>query len=182
MTNLPEDDGPTAADQRIGSLRGAEVATVNVRRLGDVLVVLCLVVLLVLTVAFFIAAAHKNDQIDQLKQHGQPVTITVTGCLGLLGGSGSNGAGYTCRGRFVLDGHRYEEAIPGNIQYATGTHLHGVVVPGDPGLVTTSRILATEHTSASVYVLPIVLLAVLLVAVAILLALWRRARRRRPAS
>jgi len=169
---------PEAADDRVGALRGAGVAPVNVRRLGQALVGLSLVALLAVAVVFFAAGAHKNNQIDDLKRHGVPVTITVTGCLGLAAGSGSNVAGYSCHGRFTLDGQKYDEPIPGTTLYPDGAQLHGVAVPGDPALVTTSRALATESTSNSVYVVPAVLTAVLVVAVGLILVLWRRRSRR----
>lgn len=171
-------DVETDDAQRVGTLRGAGVSPVNARRLGQVVVVACLGALLVLSVAFFVAAAHRNDQIENLQQHGVPVDVTVTGCLGLLGGSGSNAAGFACHGTFTLDGRQYTRAIPGDVQYAIGTTLHGVVVPSDPGLLTLQQTLATEEASASVYVLPIVLLAIAVAGGAAALVRWRRRRAR----
>jgi heme/copper-type cytochrome/quinol oxidase subunit 2 len=49
-----------------------------------------------------------------------------------------------------------------------------IVVPGDPALVSPVSIVATEHSSAGVFVLPIVLFVVLLVLVALLVVLRRR--------
>lgn len=173
MTGHSADE--TGAGQRVGTLRGAGVAPVDIRRLGQVLIGLCLAALVVLSAAFFVAGAHRNDQIDTLEQHGVPVDVTVTGCYGLLGGSGSNGAGYVCHGAFTLDGRQYTETLPGNVQHAAGTQLHAVVVPDDPGLLALSRTLAAESASASVYVLPIVLLAVAVAVVAgAVLVRWRR--------
>jgi hypothetical protein len=98
-----------------------------------------------------------------------PVPFTVTSCLGLLGGSGSNAAGYACRGTFTLDGHRYDEPIPGNTDHPPGTVLRAVTVPGDPALVRTERDLAGEQTSAKVFVFPTVLLLVLFLLIGVLL-------------
>ncbi len=137
---------------------------------------LCLVALTVLVAILFAAGARKNGQITDLRQHGVAVEIRVTGCLGLLGGSGSNPAGYSCRGTFVLDGRSHNENIPGNTDHPPGTILHGVAVPGDPALVTTAGALATEHASWRVFALPGVLLVVLVLFVAALLV----RRRRRP--
>jgi hypothetical protein len=173
VTARPDDgDG----DDRVGALRGAGVGTVDAKRVGMVVVGMGIVALAVLVVVFFVAGVHKNDQITRLHQHGVPVTITVTGCLGQLGGSGSNAAGYACHGTFSLDGHRYTESIPGNTLRSPGTTLDGVALPGDPALVTTTGALATEHPSANVFVLPIVLLGVLVVSV-VALVLWRRRAR-----
>lgn len=147
---------------RVSALRGAGVGEVDVRRLVRLAVVVCLVALAVVVVLLCVAGARRNAQITNLHRHGVPVEITVSGCLGLLGGSGSNAAGYTCRGTFTVDGRRYNEAIPGNTLYAPGTTVRVVTVPGDPGLISTARSLATEHPSGKVFILPAVLLAVLL--------------------
>ena len=116
----------------VATLRGAGV-DVDVRRAGRVLVGAVLGALAVLAVVLFVAGAQKNAQITSLRSHGVPVTVTVTGCTGLLGGSGSNAAGYACRGTFSVAGHRYDEAIPGDTLYPPGTPLAAVTVPGDPG-------------------------------------------------
>jgi hypothetical protein len=170
--HAPDADRPEDAD-RVAALRGAGVGTINGRRLGTIVVGLCLIVVAVLAIAFFVAGLHKNDQTTRLRQHGVPVTITVTGCVGQLGGSGSNAAGYTCRGSFSLDSHRDTESIPGTTLRSPGTTIAGVALPGDPALVTTTAILATEPPSNGVFILPAVLLAVLVVGIVGLVA-WRR--------
>ena len=45
---------------------------------------LVLVTLAVVTIVLFVAAAHRNAQVDVLHTRGAPVTVTVTGCLGEL--------------------------------------------------------------------------------------------------
>ena len=185
---MPE-HGPVPEDRRVAAgqadtssaalttLRGAGV-DVNVRRAGRVVVALCLVTLAVLVVVLFVAGVHKNDQINRLRAHGVPVTVTVSGCLGLLGGSGSNPAGYACRGTFTLDGHRYSEDIPGNVLRPPGTKVEAVAVPDNPPLLSTRHDVATERASASVFVVPAILLAVL-VLLLIAVVLRRRASSRR---
>jgi hypothetical protein len=136
-----------------------------------------LVGLAVLVVILFLAGAHKNSQITELRQHGVPVEVRVSGCLGLLGGSGSNQAGYSCRGTFTLDGRSYNEVVPGNILHPPGTMLRAVTVRSDPHLLDTARALANEHSSPKVFILPAVLLAVfILLAVALVLVHRRRQR------
>ncbi len=146
----------------------------DVRRAGRVVVALCLVALAVLAVVLFVAGIHKNAQINQLRQHGVDVSVTVSGCLGLLGGSGSNPAGYACRGTFTLDGHRYSESIPGNTLRPPGTKVSAVAVPGNPPLLDTHHAVATQRASSSVYIVPSILAAVL---VLLLGALGLRRRR-----
>jgi hypothetical protein len=171
------DSTTESSDQPLSTLRGAGAGlTVDTRRVGRVIVVLLLLTLAVLVVILYVAGFHKNTQISRLRQDGVAVAIRVSGCRGLLGGSGSNAAGYTCRGSFTLGGHRYNEALPGDALHPPGTILRGVSVPGDPALVTTVGALATEQSSAKVFILPTILAVVLAVSVAALILRRRTVR------
>jgi len=150
---------------------------VDIRRIGRLIVGLLLAGLAVLVVVLFAAGIHRNDQITRLRHQGVAVQIKVSGCLGLLGGSGSNAAGYACRGSFTLDGHRENEAIPGNIFRPPGARLRGVSVPGDPALVTTVGALAGEHPSGKVFILPTILAVVLVLCLGGLVLRRRHLRR-----
>ena len=171
--------GSTPRDEpgdRVGQLRGAGVS-VDGRRVGRVAVGIVLVTLAVLAIVFTIVGIHTNQQDDRLHHEGVPVTFTVTGCLGLLGGSGSNAAGYSCRGTYTLDGRHYSGVqLPGDSFHRPGSTVAAIAVPGDPALVSPASIVATEHSSAGAFVLPAVLTAILLVLVALLLLLSRRSR------
>ena len=145
------------------------------RRVGQVAIGIVLVTLAVLAIVFTIVGIHTNQQDDRLHHDGVPVTFTVTGCLGLLGGSGSNAAGYSCRGTYTLDGKHYSGVqLPGDSFHRPGSTVAAIAVPGDPALVSPASIVATEHSSAGAFVLPAVLAAVLLLLVALLLLLRRR--------
>ena len=144
----------------VTTLRGASVE-VDARRVGYVVFAICLVALAATVITLFVAGVQKNAQINRLRQQGVPVEVTVSGCLGLMGGSGSNLAGYDCKGTFTLDGHRYSAAIPGNVLYPPGSMLPGVAVPEDPALLSTPSAMATQHTSWRVFILPTVLLVAL---------------------
>lgn len=165
----------------VSTLRGAGV-DINVRIVGRVALGVCLATLAVLVVVFSVAGAQKNAEITRLRTHGVRVEVTVSGCLGLLGGSGSNGAGYACRGTFALAGHRHEVAIPGNTLYRPGSTIPMVSTPGDPALVGLVGTVATERASAGVFLVPGLLLAVLVALVGGVLIRRRRtqsgARRR----
>ncbi len=164
-------------DDRVSTLRGAGVTTVDRKRLLWLAVVAVILGLVIGSVALYVAGARKNAQIADLRQHGVPVEVTITGCQGLLGGSGSNAAGYACRGTFTLDGQRDDEALPGDTLLSPGTKIRAVAVPGNPGLVSTPAVLAGEHTSEGVYVLPSVLAALAVVTLVAALTLRRRSRR-----
>ena len=163
-------------DQPVSKLRGAG-ASVDARVAGRVVLALVLLTLGVLVVVFTVVGQHKNAQIDELHDQGVPVTFTVDRCIGLLGGSGSNGAGYACTGSYQLRGHRYHEPLPGSAYHAPGATVQAVAVPTDPTLVSTAAIVRTDHASARVYILPGVLFAVLIALLAVVLVLWRRQRR-----
>ncbi len=175
----PADSGEP--DDRIGRLRGAGVQ-VDGRRVGQVAIGVVLATLAILAIVFTVVGVHTNQQDDRLHRNGVPATFTVTGCLGLLGGSGSNAAGYSCHGTYSLGGHRYREQLPGNSFYRPGSTVAAIAVPGDPALVSPAAIVATEHSSAGVFVLPAILAGLLLLLVALLLVLRRRRRGTEPAG
>lgn len=167
---------PVAADlsnDRVGKLRGAGVQ-VDSRRLARLGIAIVLVTLGALTVGFTVAGVHKNQQTDELHAQGVPVTVTVTGCLGLLGGSGSNAAGYSCHGTYTLHGHHYSEPLPGSAFHGPGSTIASVAVPGDPALVSPASIVDAQHSSASVFILPAVFGGVLVLLIATLVVRSRR--------
>jgi hypothetical protein len=165
-----------ASDEPIMTLRGAGVS-VDGRRAGRVVVGVCLVAMTVLVVVLFVAGADKNAQITRLRLHGVPVEVTVTKCLGLLGGSGSNAAGYACRGSYTVDGRHYNEAIPGNSLLPPGATIRGVTDPGDPALISTVDAVAVQHASWRVFILPTILLIILVLLVGTLVLRRRHLRR-----
>ena len=144
------------------------------RKVGQVAVGFCLVALAVLIVVFTVAGVHKNSQISGLRNDGVPVTVTVTTCYGLMGGSGSNAAGYSCSGSFTIHGSRYTESLPGTAFHRIGSTVAATVVPNDPALVSPNSILKSEHTSLNVYLLPLILFVVLVLLVALIVLVRRR--------
>jgi hypothetical protein len=140
-------------------LRGATVE-VDPHRVARVALAVCLAGLATVAVILFVFGADKNAEITGLRQQGVPVEVTVTRCIGLLGGSGSNGAGDSCVGTFSLGGKRYDTTIPGNALWARGTTLPFVTIKDDPGLLATQHQVATEHASWRVFILPTALLVV----------------------
>ncbi len=136
----------TCSQQPLTTLRGAPVA-VDSRRATRLVVTFCLAALGLAVVSLFVAGINKNAQVTLLRQHGVRVEVTVTGCRGLLGGSGSNAVGATCRGTFVLDGRSYSDTIPGDTLRGPGTTLRLVTAESDPGVVATVHQAETEHAS-----------------------------------
>jgi hypothetical protein len=168
-TALPsaESDGEARSDQPVGTLRGATV-DVDIRRTGQVVVAVMLIALTIIGVILLIAGIRNNNQSDALRQRGVPVTVTVTRCLELMGGTGAQGAGYSCTGTYVLDGRQYRQVIPGLSFHAVGSSLAGVADPGDPKLLSTPGQLAHQHASWRVFLLPGILLLVVAVVTGLL--------------
>jgi hypothetical protein len=174
----PTTPDPTTSETNrlpISKLR-AGGTDVDGRKVARVAGLVILVTLAVLSVVFFVGGAHKNSQIDSLRHHGVTVDATITGCEGLLGGSGSNSAGYICKGTFTLGGHRYHETLPGSSFERPGTIVHEVSLPSDPGLLETPSQVASQHVSDNVYILPTILAAAFVV---LLAAAGLHLRRRR---
>jgi hypothetical protein len=176
---VAEPDGDSTAhdpDRALTTLRGASVA-VDPRRAAQVAVTLGMATLLILAVVFFVVGIHKNGQITSLERHGAAVSDTVTGCVGLLGGSGSNSAGYRCWGVFTIDGHRYTKDIPGTVLRPIGSKVPVLADTADPGLITTASELNGEHASDGVFIVPALLLVAFLILAGLLAVRLRAAGR-----
>jgi len=175
----PEAPGPSgpprSSTEPLTRLRGASV-NYDARKVGQVVIGLCLATLAVLVVVFTVAGIHNNSQINKLRHDGIPVTVTVTKCLGLMGGSGSNAAGYSCTGSFTIHGVRYVETLPGTGHHEVGSEVAATAVPSDPALVSPDSVLRTEHSSLSVFILPLVLLVVLALLIALIVVVRQRRR------
>jgi hypothetical protein len=178
----PEAAAGSEPVDRVGTLRGAGVGTIDTRRLGRILIGLILATLAVLVVVFVVIGVHKNQQTDRLHNDGVPVSFTISTCTGLLGGSGSNFVGYVCHGSYSLDGHTYTEQLPGNDFHRPGATVAAIAVPGDPPLVSPAAMVKTEHSSSGVFVVPVILLAVLLLLVGLLLLQRRKRQHDAPGS
>jgi hypothetical protein len=150
---------PPSPGQPVSTLRGARVE-VDARRAGRVAVVLVLVALGATALFLLVGGMQKNAQVTQLHNDGVPVEVTVSDCRGLLGGSGSNPVGYTCSGSFTWAGHRYTESIPGDSLFSPGSRLRMVTIASNPGLLAAPGVVATERSSARVFIFPAVLFGV----------------------
>jgi len=168
--------GAQESDRPVTTLRGAGV-DVDPRRAGQLVLGVALVALAVVAVVLLVAGIQKNAQADALAHHGVAVDVTVSGCSGLLGGSGSNAAGYRCTGSYTFDGRHYERDIPGDSLLGAGTVIRGVTTPGDPGLLSTPAMVDAQQASWRVYLAPAIIFAVLAVTLATVVLLRRRRNR-----
>ncbi len=145
----------------VTTLRGAPVS-VDPRQVAQVLAVVVTASLLVAVVSLVVAGLDRNAAISGLHAHGVATTARVTRCQGLLGGSGSNPAGYACSASFELAGKRYVEGVPGDVLLGPGTEVSVVVDREDPGIIDLPGDLRNEHASWHVFVVPAALLVVML--------------------
>lgn len=159
-------------------LRGATV-DIDPGRAKHVVLSVCLVAIAIVAVILLIAGVQKNDQVDNLQHHGVRINVTVVSCLGLLGGSGSNGAGYACKGTYTFDSRHFTQSIPGDADRRLGSVIPGVIVASNPSLLSTPGLVAEEQASWKVFIAPIILLVVLALAL-VTVALVRRRDRRTP--
>jgi hypothetical protein len=162
-------------DAPLTVLRGARVE-IDPRRARRLVIGASLVVLTAVAVVLLVAGLNKNSQATSLQQHGVPVAVTVSGCVGLLGGSGSNAAGYACHGTYTFNGRRFHEDIPGTTLLPPGTVVRGVIVPTNPALLSTPRAVAEQRASWRVFIAPAILFAIVLIVLAVVVVTSRRAR------
>ena len=162
-----------SAATELHALRGATVEA-DAHRVARVATAILLVALLAGSTALFASGARKNNQVTDLRDHGIAVAVTVTSCRGLLGGSGSNPVGYTCVGTYLVGTQRYRQTLPTSVLYASGTRITLVAADDDGALLSSRALVAAEHASWRVYLVPSALLLAFLVAAGGLA--WRRRR------
>lgn len=140
------------------SLRGAPV-NFDARRVGRIAGWVTAAALLALAGVLTAAGADRNAQITELRDHGVGVQVTVISCRGLLGGSGTNAAGYTCTGWYDLDGGRHTATLPGSTLLAPGSRVSEVAATTNPGLLSSADLVRVERSSLRVFLVPVILLA-----------------------
>jgi hypothetical protein len=159
-------------DEPVIYIRGAGGVLVDRRRLGSVAVGLCLLALSTLTVLLAVDAAAQDSREGRLKAFGLRVSVAVTSCVGLASGTGITASGFACRGSFVLDGERYDEAIRGSTAlHRPGDLIDAVVIAGDPASVSTLASQRGEPSGLKPFILPVTLA---LAAAVIALLRWGR--------
>ena len=161
---------PTGAT---GTLRGAAV-DVDARRAGRIVAALAVAALAVTGVCMAVAAHQANAQTTNLRQNGVPIEATVTGCISLVGGSGSNVAGFQCTAAYTVAGATYSATVPGIAPHQVGDRVRGIVASGDPALFTTPAALASSRASSRAYLVPAGLVLVAGVAGALMVSRRRR--------
>jgi hypothetical protein len=160
--------------ERVASLRGAQAASLG-RRFWLRAATVGLVVFAVALTLSFASTLNDHARLDRMKAHGVPVAVTVSNCVGNMGGSGSSVAGYVCRGTYDLGGVTYHEIISSMTTFASpGSHVAAIADPSQHGYVALAS--AVNSSTSSAFVVLIFLAVVLLILVALLIRIRRRVR------
>jgi hypothetical protein len=163
----------------VSSLRGPEAQRIG-GRFWFATGALLLTAFAVVIIVSFISATNDNSRIDRLKTRGVSVVVTVTNCVGNIGGSGSNASGYTCHGSYRVKDVRYQEIIGSKSTLSTvGSKVQGIADPAHPSTIELASAVARSSSSPSGYVVPSVL-ALLFVALTLLFLRRLRSTRLRP--
>jgi hypothetical protein len=173
---------PTTTDpEGMAYIRGGGGVAVDTHRVIRVVAVLLLVVLAVLVVIVALEAGNQNSRMHRLRQHGVPVTVTVTSCEGVLGGTGTAASSFICQGSFTLDGQTHTEVIDGNQQnLPLGSTIRGVTIPTDPALLSTASAVAGAHADWKAFITAGILFVVLVVGLGLTVRFWRSGKGRSP--
>jgi hypothetical protein len=162
---------PDSDESYVRGGAGFEVSGGTVLRAAAVTV---LAALLATAVALFVGAAHGSSVRSTLKHRGVTVTATVTGCLGLVGGTGVVPTSFECHAAVRLNGHRYVDELRGtSSRFEVDQAVPAVIDPEHPSVLYTAASVASTRARWHSYLTAIVLLAVT-VALAVPLALWWR--------
>ena len=90
-------------------------------------------------------ASTRTPRSTSLRHQGVAGRVTVSGCLGLMGGSGPNVAGYACTGSYTLGGHQLPPGHTGHSASPRPVTRPGRGRPGDPPLLSTPAAVAAQH-------------------------------------
>jgi hypothetical protein len=171
----PRDAAPEDAPSYVRGGAGLPTSTGRVLRVVLATIVLSLVGV---TIGLGIEAAHHQSRTQRLHDHGVPVSITVTGCLGLVSGTGITPSTYICHGSFTLDGRSYDESIHDSPNLLkVGHHVAGVDDAGTPSDLTLAGSVGSAQSTWQIYANTIWLAIASLVVAGIGVLLLRRAPR-----
>jgi hypothetical protein len=178
MTDSSETRSSAARDatpgHRVASLRGAEAASLG-RHFWVRAATIGLAFFAVAIALSFASTLNDHSRIDRMKAHGVPVSVAISNCVGNMGGSGSNVAGYVCRGTYTVDGKKYNEIISSMTTFATpGSRVSAIADPSQHGYVALASAIQHSSSSSAAFVVLIILTVILMLLAALLFRLARR--------
>jgi hypothetical protein len=173
--NAPRTSTPDVPPgHRVASLRGAEAASLG-RHFWLRAATVGLVVFAVAIALSFASTLNDHSRVDRMKADGVPVSVTIANCVGNMGGSGSNVAGYVCRGTYAIEGVKYNEIISSMTTFASpGARVSAIADPSQHGYVALASAIRHASSSSAAFVVLIILTVVLILLAALLFRLTRR--------
>jgi len=122
-----------------------------------------------------ITSMNNASRIERLRTHGISVEARITNCSGLIGGSGSNSAGYTCTASYRIGTETFHSVVGGLSTFQpTGTSTSVVADPNNHGAIELASVAKSDQFSITSVILPAVLALLFFGDVA-----WQILRRRR---
>jgi hypothetical protein len=181
MSNAPSDGGAPDADAPYAGdtyIRGGASVSVGWSRVLAWTAWICLTAMAAVAIGLTVAATTNTNRLTRLRARGVPVTAQVTGCLGVLSGTGVTVVGFQCTARFTVRGTQSTELIhDSNTNLAPGTGVRCYVLADDPASLTLATAVERQSARWHAFVPPIVLGAVTLLGLVI--AVLARSRLRR---
>lgn len=175
-TELPSSRGAAPGD-RVASLRGAQAASLG-RQFWLRAATVGLVIFAVAIALSFASTLNDHSRLARMKANGIPVTVTISNCVGNMGGSGSNVAGYVCRGTYAIDGVKFSEIISSMTTFASpGSGVPAIADPSQHGYIALASAIRHASSSSTAFLVLIALIAVFVLLATLLLRM-----RRPPAS
>jgi hypothetical protein len=172
-TELPSSYSSSSGD-RVASLRGAQAASLG-RHFWLRAATVGLVLFALAIALSFASTLNDHSRLDRMKAHGVPVSVTITNCVGNMGGSGSNVAGYVCRGTYAIDGVKYNEIISSMTTFASPrSRVRAIADPSQHGYVALAAAIKSASSSSAAFVVLIILTVVLILLAALVIRIRRR--------
>lgn len=168
-----EKNSRASSSDRVASLRGAQAISLG-RRFWLRAATVGLVIFAVAIALSFASTINDHSRLDRMKSHGVPVSVTISNCVGNMGGSGSNVAGYVCRGTYSVNGVKYDEIISSMTTFASpGSRVRAIADPSQHGYVALASAVRGASSSSAAFVV-LIILTVLFILLATFLVRVRR--------
>lgn len=132
----------------VATLRGAAVAPR--RRLARVASWALAALVALVGVLSVVASLEQRSRIERIQSRGLAVSVTITRCQGALGGSGSNGASFTCEGRYRVEGSAHRAVVQGlRAERPPGSTVAALVDPSQLDSVSLASFARRETPSST---------------------------------
>lgn len=134
-------------------IRAGGGVEINPRRLANILIWIVVALLVAFSAYYGVAGAQENGHLNTLRHKGVPVSVTVTGCVGISSGVGMGIEYWQCSGSYALGAQTFNEVIRGSRRLLdAGQRIDAIAVPGQPSLLSTVSSVRGQHSSTADYI------------------------------